>query len=66
MLFIVSEVELIAGPREGTDDVRVTVGKASGVKCDRCWRFVSSVRTEPEWAGICDRCLEALGAPAPR
>jgi len=61
MLFIVSEVELTAGAKEGADEVRVTVSKAGGVKCDRCWRFVPAVRTEPEWAGICDRCLDALG-----
>jgi isoleucyl-tRNA synthetase len=65
-LFIVSEVELIVGATEGADEVRITVGKAGGVKCDRCWRFVPAVRDEPEWAGICDRCLDALGAAAPR
>jgi len=43
--------------------VRVEVGKARGVKCSRCWRYVPSVRTEPDWAGICDRCVEALAEP---
>ena len=54
-----------AEPRRGhgADDVRVDVGKARGVKCGRCWRFVPSVRTEPDWAGICDRCVEALAEP---
>ena len=41
-------------------EVRVEVEKAPGVKCARCWRFVPSVRTEPDCAGICDRCVEAL------
>ena len=41
----------------------VRVRKADGVKCERCWRFVSSVRSEPDWAGICDRCVEALAEP---
>jgi isoleucyl-tRNA synthetase len=40
--------------------VRVEVEKAPGVKCARCWRFVSSVRTDPDCAGICDRCVDAL------
>ena len=61
MLFIVSDLELRIGSREGADSVRVEVEKAPGVKCDRCWRFVPSVRAEPEWAGICDRCVAALG-----
>ena len=41
----------------------IRVRKADGVKCERCWRFVSSVRSEPDWAGICDRCVEALAEP---
>ena len=64
MLFIVSEVALNIGTADGADTVHVEVDRASGVKCDRCWRFVPSVRTEPQWAGICDRCVGALGEPA--
>jgi isoleucyl-tRNA synthetase len=43
--------------------VRVVVEKAPGVKCARCWRYVPAVSSEPEWAGICDRCVAALGEP---
>jgi len=63
MLFNVSEVSLTADP-QGSDEVRVTVDRARGVKCARCWRFVPSVRSEPEWEGICDRCVDALGGTA--
>jgi isoleucyl-tRNA synthetase len=66
MLFIVSEVALNVGPVEGADELRVEGERASGVKCDRCWRFVPSVRTEPDWAGICDRCVGALAEPVNR
>jgi isoleucyl-tRNA synthetase len=62
MLFNVSDVALHVGSAEGLDDVQVVVEKAPGVKCARCWRFVPSVRVEPEWAGICDRCRDALSA----
>ena len=62
MLFNVSDVGLHLGETEGIDEVQVVVEKAPGVKCARCWRFVPSVRTEPEWAGICDRCHDALSA----
>jgi isoleucyl-tRNA synthetase len=62
-LFIVSDVGLHLGAAEGQDQVSVTVEKAPGVKCARCWRVVSAIRTEPEWAGICDRCVEALAEP---
>ena len=60
MLFNVSDVALHVGPSDGTDDVQVSVDKAPGVKCARCWRFVPGVRSDPEWAGICDRCYVAL------
>ncbi len=41
----------------------IRVQRAEGVKCDRCWRYVPSVRTDPDLAGICDRCVEALAEP---
>ena len=63
MLFNVSDVALHLGPADGADRVEVDVDKAPGVKCARCWRFVPSVRSEREWAGICDRCVSALGEP---
>ena len=62
-LFIVSDLTLNLGEAEGADQVRVDVGKARGVKCERCWRYVPSVRTEPDWSGICDRCVDALAEP---
>ena len=54
-LFIVSEVVLARGA-----NVDIAVDKASGTKCERCWRFVAAVRSEPDWAGLCDRCVDAL------
>ena len=55
MLFIVSDVKL----QEGAE-LRVAIERAGGVKCDRCWRYVDKVSTDPAWAGLCDRCQEAL------
>jgi isoleucyl-tRNA synthetase len=63
MLLNVSDVSLSIGPAAGDSGLDIDVEKAPGVKCARCWRFVPSVRTEPEWAGICDRCVEALAEP---
>jgi isoleucyl-tRNA synthetase len=63
MLFIVSDLTLNLGPAEGPDEIRVEVDKTRGVKCGRCWRYVPSVRTEPDWSGICDRCVDALAEP---
>jgi isoleucyl-tRNA synthetase len=66
MLFIVSDLALNLGSAEGPDQISVDVEKSTGVKCERCWRYVPSTRSEPEWAGICDRCVEALAEPVNR
>ena len=57
MLFIVSEVELRAA-NEPT--LTVSIEKAAGVKCDRCWRYVPRVSNGPDRPGICERCEDAL------
>jgi isoleucyl-tRNA synthetase len=57
MLFIVSGVELRPS---GDDRTVVTIERAGGVRCDRCWRYVPAVSTDPEWEGLCERCQEAL------
>ena len=59
-LFIVSDVTLDVGPVDATDEVRVEVEKAEGVKCERCWRIVPAVATDPERAGLCERCVDAV------
>jgi isoleucyl-tRNA synthetase len=62
MLFIVSHAELEVAS-EPTADVEVTVEKAQGDKCPRCWRIVPTLSTD---TGVCDRCTAALqGATGP-
>jgi len=60
-LFIVSEVELRSSGQD-TGERNVTIERAGGVKCERCWRYVPGVSSDPAWAGLCDRCQEALAA----
>jgi isoleucyl-tRNA synthetase len=64
MLFIVSEVELRKAPADVEAHAeavpRVTIERAGGVKCERCWRYVPTVSSEPASAGLCDRCQDAL------
>jgi len=61
MLFIVSQVTLDTADAEG---VGVSVLRAEGDKCDRCWRVVSERSSDPKFAGICLRCVDALTAGA--
>ncbi len=57
-LFIVSEVVLIEAGGDGPP--RFAAERATGVKCDRCWRFVPAVSAEAGREGLCDRCIEAV------
>jgi isoleucyl-tRNA synthetase len=68
MLFIVSEVVIERGrtPAEIAQlDLGIAVSRATGVKCERCWRYVSAMSTDPAQAGICDRCQDALAETVP-
>jgi isoleucyl-tRNA synthetase len=72
-LFIVSQVELInAGAGEFKSEtvpsLEVTVQRADGKKCERCWNYSTHVGENPRYPTICDRCSEAIaeiegGAP---
>jgi isoleucyl-tRNA synthetase len=62
MLFIVSQVDLQTGGPEDTLEVSVT--RAEGEKCARCWRVVDSVSTDAGTEGLCDRCVGAVAATA--
>jgi isoleucyl-tRNA synthetase len=59
MLFIVSQVML---ETSGPDGVSVSVHRAEGEKCARCWRIVPERSRDPKFAGLCDRCVDALGS----
>ena len=63
MLFIVSQVSLDVG---GPDGVSVSVARAEGHKCERCWRVLPTLAGDPESPGLCSRCVSALAAQAPQ
>jgi isoleucyl-tRNA synthetase len=57
MLFIVSQITLQTST---SDEVSVSIVRADGQKCDRCWRTVTDVAKDGQFAGLCSRCVEAL------
>jgi isoleucyl-tRNA synthetase len=60
-LFIVSGVELQAAPGgDGAAALGVTVTKAPGQKCERCWNYSLHVGENLEYPTVCERCTEAL------
>ena len=76
MLFITSAVEVETVPPASLPPVndpiasnvftevrgtaRIEVSRADGTKCERCWRYVGMVSSEPDTDGLCARCADAL------
>ena len=55
-LFVVSQVTLLSG----SEGLTVTVDKADGEKCGRCWLIRSDVGTREEHPTLCGRCTDAI------
>ena len=62
--FIVSEVEIIKGNsgdlKGELEGLFVTVSKASGEKCERCWIYSDTVGTISAHPTLCSRCAKVL------
>ncbi|MGE0862426.1 MAG: isoleucine--tRNA ligase [Vicinamibacterales bacterium] len=44
-------------------ETSVTVDRAGGTKCERCWRYVPDVSQDAGREGLCPRCVDALSEP---
>jgi len=64
-LFIVSQVSVQQG-LAATDGpgaeigVGISVQRADGVKCERCWNYSTHVGESAAWPTCCERCVAAL------
>ena len=54
--FIVSEVEI----SDNNAELEITIEKAEGEKCERCWSISKTVGQNAEHPTICSRCCENL------
>jgi isoleucyl-tRNA synthetase len=64
-LFIVSQVDFInAGTgefhSEAVPGLEVTVQRADGKKCERCWNYSTHLGENTRYPTICERCSEAI------
>jgi isoleucyl-tRNA synthetase len=57
-VFIVSQVELKEA--QGGEDVSITVSRADGEKCERCWNYSTRVGESEVYPTVCERCVAAL------
>jgi isoleucyl-tRNA synthetase len=53
-IFIVSQVEVVDGPSS------ITVSRAEGEKCERCWNYSTHVGESERYPTVCERCVAAL------
>jgi isoleucyl-tRNA synthetase len=58
--FIVSAVEVKKGSGNGDSPVAVQVGKAPGLKCERCWNFSTRVGEDKDYPTVCERCSAVI------
>jgi len=72
-LFIVSQVVLGGSSGDGLVrhqseplDLTVSVDRARGAKCERCWTYRESVGNDPAHPTLCDRCAAVLASPPAR
>jgi isoleucyl-tRNA synthetase len=64
-LFIVSQVELMTAEKgdyrsDVVPSLEVTVQRADGKKCERCWNYSTHVGENPRYPTICERCSQAI------
>ena len=60
-IFIVSEVTLAEPNVEmAADEIAVTVARAHGEKCERCWNYSTRVGESSKYPTVCERCVAAL------
>ena len=65
-LFIVSQVDLVDGRPPATahsqalPGLDVTVHRARGKKCERCWNYSLRVGESADYPTVCERCLPVL------
>jgi isoleucyl-tRNA synthetase len=65
-IFIVSSARLVDDPDQAgfqgkeIPGLEIVVKKASGEKCERCWRFSNAIGQDSSHPTACDRCTAAL------
>ena len=65
-LCIVSELSVVDGtgegmPSENLPGMTISVARAAGEKCLRCWKQAKSVGTDGKHPGLCARCAKVVG-----
>jgi isoleucyl-tRNA synthetase len=54
-VLIVSQTEVVSG-----SELEISVVRAEGVKCERCWQYATDVETGGTYPNVCKRCRDTL------
>ena len=58
-MFFITSTATVARTDDGPLTVSVT--RADGEKCPRCWRVVTDAVADGDFAGLCERCADVVG-----
>jgi isoleucyl-tRNA synthetase len=61
--FIVSQVEVAGGKGEykgNVENLTISIVKADGGKCERCWTYSATVGENAEHPALCERCVKVV------
>jgi isoleucyl-tRNA synthetase len=64
-LLNVSQLEVHVETGNGEPTLKITVSKAQGQKCERCWHWETDVGEVPAHPTICARCVDAISSAKP-
>ena len=58
-LFIVSQVQVAHAP-VAAPEISVSIERADGAKCERCWKYTTDTGADPRFPTICAACAGAV------
>jgi isoleucyl-tRNA synthetase len=59
-LLIVSAVSLTNASGNTAEGATITISRAEGQKCERCWNYSTHVGEDPRYPTVCERCSAVL------
>ena len=64
-IFSVSQIDLQLDAFSCRSAWTITVSKAEGAKCARCWIFKNDIGADSRWPEVCKRCADVLAEAVP-
>lgn len=61
-LLQVSQIEFVASAEKSYGTTGITVLKADGEKCERCWTYSTELGQDPAHPTLCPRCTEVVNS----